>query len=205
MPRLRSINRFLSWSVGLLAVYILLAPLLPAVASFLTRWTDPTGGYRYRSHLANAAGARDAALSPAPHDRNVLVLPQIGVDAEILEGSSVDVLRRGLWRRPRSGNPERGGNTVITGHRFLYTNGPNTFYALDKMRVGDRFLIFWNGQEYNYEVDDIRTVPPERVEIERPTHEDVVTLYTCTPLWTSKNRLVVRAKRVLLSAAASDT
>ncbi len=200
MPSLRSINRLISSLVALLALFILTSPLLPLVTYEVGRWFDTTNGYRYQSHLAVASGAQLRELASVPRDRNILVIPQIGVDAEILEGSSATVLNRGLWRRPRSGTPEKGGNTVITGHRFLYTNGPNTFYALDKMRIGDRFVIFWNGAEYDYEVEDIRIVSPERVEIERNTTEDIVTLYTCTPLWTSKNRLVVRAKRIVLPA-----
>lgn len=201
MPSLRSINRLLSSLVALLAVWILLAPVLPLLTYTVGRWFDATDGYRYQSSLATASGAQLGELASVPRDRNILVIPQIGVDAEILEGGNVSVLNRGLWRRPRTGTPEKGGNTVITGHRFLYTNGPNTFYALDKMKIGDRFLIFWNGAEYDYEVEDIRTVTPDRVEIERDTKEDIVTLYTCTPLWTSQNRLVVRAKRVVLPAA----
>lgn len=201
MPSLRAINRLLSTLVALLALFILASPLLPLLTYQVGRWFDTTDGYRYQSNLATASGAGLGSLIPVPRDRNILVIPQIGVDAEILEGSSASVLNRGLWRRPRTGTPEKGGNTVITGHRFLYTNGPNTFYALDKMRIGDRFLIFWNGEEYDYEVEDIRTVTSDRVEIERNTKDDIVTLYTCTPLWTSKNRLVVRAKRIVLPAA----
>ncbi len=201
MPSLRAINRLLSTLVALLALFILASPLLPLLTYQVGRWFDATDGYRYQSNLATASGAGIGRLIPVPRDRNILVIPQIGVDAEILEGSSASVLNRGLWRRPRTGTPVKGGNTVITGHRFLYTNGPNTFYALDKMRIGDRFLIFWNGEEYDYEVEDIRTVTPDRVEIERNTKDDIVTLYTCTPLWTSKNRLVVRAKRIVLPAA----
>lgn len=201
MPRLRSINRFLSWSVGLLALYILLAPLLPILTTWVSSQLDHTNGYRYQSALASSQQQEVRTLPPPPGGENVLVIPKIGVNATILEGSSAVVLNKGIWRRPRSGTPEKGGNTVLTGHRYLYTDGPNTFYFLDRLVVGDRFLIFWQGQEYDYEVEDVRVVPPERVEIERNTKEDIVTLYTCTPLWTSKNRLVVRAKRVLLPVA----
>lgn len=201
MPRLRSINRFLSWSVGLLAVYILVAPLSPIITSSVSSWLDSTNGYRYQSVLAVSQQQKVKTLPTPPVGENVLVIPKIGVSTPILEGNSAAILNQGIWRRPRSGTPETGGNTVLTGHRYLYTDGPNTFYFLDRLGVGDRFLIFWQGQEYDYEVEDVRVVPPERVEIERNTKEDIVTLYTCTPLWTSKNRLVVRAHPIQLRVA----
>ena len=35
------------------------------------------------------------------------------------------------------------------------------------------------------------------VEIESPTEDDILTLYTCTPLWSSSKRLVVQAVPVI--------
>ena len=52
----------------------------------------------------------------------------------------------------------------------------------------------WEDKEYDYKVTSIREVPPTAIEIEAPTDANIVTLYTCTPLWSAKNRLVVVAE-----------
>jgi sortase A len=127
-------------------------------------------------------------------EENTIVIPKIGVDGRVHEGKSLATLNKGVWRRPRSSTPDKGGNTVFVAHRFLYTSGPNTFYHLDKLTQGDRFVIFWEKKRYVYEVTETRIVLPEELDIEAPTREPVLTLYTCTPLFTADKRLVVRAK-----------
>ena len=131
-------------------------------------------------------------LKPIPKD-NMLVIPKIGVDAKIQEGKTDATLNKGIWRRPNGSNPDKGGNTVFAAHRYMYTAGPNTFYSLDKLAVGDKIIVFWSGKEYDYQVNTTREVPPTATEIEHNTKDPIVTLYTCTPLFTSKNRLVVTA------------
>lgn len=125
---------------------------------------------------------------------NTLVIPQIGVDGSVVEGTSIDVLKSGFWHRPNTSTPAKGGNTVIIGHRFLYKTGPKTFYGLDRLNEGDEFALFWEGKEYIYRVFEKKVIEPTEMSIEANTDEPMLTLYTCTPLWTAKQRLVVRAK-----------
>jgi sortase A len=66
---------------------------------------------------------------------------------------------------------------------------------LDKIASRDRIIIYWKGVEYNYNVRTIRTVSATALEIENPTDKDVLTLYTCTPPWSAKDRLVVVADK----------
>ena len=39
-------------------------------------------------------------------------------------------------------------------------------------------------------------VTPNQTAIQAPTNDNRLTLYTCTPLWTARNRLVVIAERL---------
>jgi sortase (surface protein transpeptidase) len=39
-------------------------------------------------------------------------------------------------------------------------------------------------------------VPPDQTQIEAPTTDARLTIFTCTPLWLPKDRLVVVAERV---------
>jgi LPXTG-site transpeptidase (sortase) family protein len=193
------LNHFLLVILVLLAGYILFIPFIPEIVDIYNKYFDKTRGYKYASKLAISESQNrqieTTALRKVP-DTNMLVIPKIGVDSPVVDGLGSEALNKGVWRRPQSSTPDKGGNTVITGHRFLYASGPKTFYHLDKVALGDKFIIFWEGKEYNYEVIDIFTVTPNQVEIEDNTVEPIVTLYTCTPLWSASLRLVIRAKLI---------
>jgi len=189
---LRKINFVLAILVALVGLYLAFAPLYPSASLWIrTLLADERDGYKYASQLATNAGLTD--LPPAPKG-NRLVIPQILVDGEIHEGTSPFTLDQGIWHRPLSSTPAEGGNTVLAAHRYLYSSGPNTFYSLDKLAIGDEFYLMWEDKEYDYKVTSIREVPPTAIEIEAPTDANIVTLYTCTPLWSAKNRLVVVAE-----------
>lgn len=124
---------------------------------------------------------------------NTLVIPALNMQEIIQEGPTEATLMKGVWHRPHTSDPSKGSNTVIAGHRFTY-RGAAVFYNLDKVKVGDQIVMYWSGKKYQYEVSRTYIVPPTATEIEQPTDEPILTLYTCTPLWTSKSRLVVEAK-----------
>jgi sortase A len=54
-------------------------------------------------------------------------------------------------------------------------------------------LLHWEGKPYRYMVKNILVVSPSQINIEEPTGENILTLYTCTPLWSAKDRLVIQA------------
>jgi len=191
--RHRRINDVLSVLVVLFACYILFLPLVPVVRLWLVKRSDKTEGYAYRSNLQTKPAAVEAA-KPIPQD-NRLVLPSIQLDQPILEGESFRMLEKGLWRKPASSTPDKGGNTVLVAHRFTYrTTDQGVFYHLDKINVGDTFPVYWQGKEYDYEVREIKIVSPLAVEVEQNTAEPILTMYTCTPIWSPTQRLVVIAR-----------
>lgn len=82
---------------------------------------------------------------------------------------------------------------MLVGHRFTY-DGNGVFYHLDKLKVGDQLAVFWEGKKYQYTVTETKVVPATATEVEDQTQDPQLTLYTCTPLWSAKDRLVVIAK-----------
>ncbi len=127
-----------------------------------------------------------------------LIIPKIGVDMPIVidEKNETRGLAQGAWQIPGTAVPgEEGGygNIVLSAHRYLYTSGPRTFFNLDKLEAGDEISIEWLGKTYVYVVDGSAVVPPTAVEILNPSAEPRLTLFTCTPVFTTKNRLVVTA------------
>lgn len=127
---------------------------------------------------------------------NTLIMPAALFDQQIYEGKDARTLRNGVWHRPASSTPDKGGNTVFAAHRFTYTNPRGAFYNLDKLHVGDIIGIIWNNHTYRYRVSETKVVGPHDTYIEAPTSNPQLTLYTCTPLTLPKNRLVVIATPV---------
>lgn len=195
------VNTLLLAVLLLLSTYIFGLPFWSEVSVLYLKSIDKTSGYVYKSSIAlekshtlqENTKIEEKYLKPIPKE-NVLVIPKINVDAKIVEGEDPSALYDGFWRRPKTSKPPLGGNTVISGHRFLYTSGPNTLYHLDRVKVGDEILIFWEGTEYVYIVSETKIVQPNAIEIEAPTDDHRLTLYTCTPLWSSAQRLVVVAR-----------
>jgi len=186
----KNINRGLALLVGLLGLYILVSPYIPLFAYQLHRGHYPTPAYV-------AAAQNDRVADTNIPNENRIAIPKIGVDDPIIEGTSIATLDMGLWHRPQTPTPLEGGNTVIAGHRFSYNPRLDTpFYNLDKLVSGDEIFIAWDQKIITYRVAEIKTVRPEQVEIEANTKENQLTLYTCTPLWTNRYRLVVIAKQV---------
>ena len=189
-PTLRHFNNFLTFIVLVLSAYMIAFPFLPYFDLWRDQLADNTGGVRYTGLLAVENGEAENLNLSEPPEENRLVLPGITLDEEIVVGDDPDNIHRGAWHRPMTSTPDQGGNTVIVGHRFSY-NSPATFYHLDKMEIGDTFAIWWEGKEYVYRVRQTRVVDATAVEIEDNTDEPIATLYTCTPIWTATERLVI--------------
>lgn len=76
-------------------------------------------------------------------------------------------------------------------------SGPNTFYHLPKVKIGEKVFVLYEGTRYTYEVYNVEVVSDDSVEIEdATTTANILTLYTCTPLWSAKDRHVVQARLV---------
>lgn len=184
-------NDILSIVVVFVALYILVLPFVPQLTLWWQKRNDKTQGYVYQTRLTEDPAVEEVQ-APIPEGKR-LVLPTIQLDEEVHEGEKFWTLSKGLWRRPNTSTPDRGGNTVIVGHRFTY-NGPAQFYHLDKIQIGDKFPLYWEGVEYDYEVFDISVVSALEVSVESPTDDPILTIYTCTPLWSAKDRLVIKSR-----------
>ena len=136
-------------------------------------------------------------IIPDDKEGNWIVIPAMGVDAAIVEGSEEQALQKGVWHLPRTSTPELGSNTVISAHRWLYKPpDPRTFYNIDKVEVGDEIYVRWNDIDYTYRVMSTEVVTPNRVDILKPTDKPMLTIFSCTPLYSTSHRLVVKAELV---------
>ncbi len=194
---LSRLNLGLTVLIVLINLYILSAPLVPQLGLWWhRRQAKPVAGLPYKTQL-DQHSQTDQIRKTIPTD-NRLVIPKIALDQHIYEGDSAYLVHKGVWARPKTSTPPNGSNTVLVGHRFTYS-GPATFYSLDKVGVGDQIVLYWQGKEYDYKVSSTRVVPAVATEIEDQTKDPQLTIYTCTPIWSATDRLVVVAKPIGVS------
>ena len=190
--RIRTVNLCLAALVILINGYILISPLWPQFDLWKRKHqAAAVAGLPYKTKLDKDSSTQ-AKRAEVPSD-NRLIVPKLALNEHIYTGRSPYLVNQGVWARPNTSIPPKGSNTVMVAHRFTYS-GPATFYSLDKMTNGDKIVIYWQKKEYDYTVTDVKVVPPTATEVENPTSQSQLTLYTCTPLWSAKNRLIVVAK-----------
>lgn len=122
----------------------------------------------------------------------------------IYHGTDESVLQVGVGHLEGSSLPTGGPGThcVVSGHRGLPS--ARLFTDLDRLEVGDTFVLYVLDETLTYEVDQIRIVEPaEMSELAIVEGEDYCTLVTCTPYGINTHRLLVRGHRIENEAEAA--
>ncbi len=135
-------------------------------------------------------------LDPTLPAENHLYIDNIGVNAKIHEGDNYEeLLNKGVWMVNDFSNPEDGGLTILSSHRFGYFTwsqqhrNSQSFYNLPNTRVGDNVEIVWNQRRYIYEIYKVE----EDTRITDYTADLI--LYTCK-LYNSPERIFRYATRL---------
>ena len=142
------------------------------------------------------AGESYVDLSGVGESIGYITIPKIDLELPIYEGSSADVLQKGIGHMEQSSYPIGGEGThsVLTGHRGL--PDAELFTHLDKMEIGDRFYLHVLDEILAYRVDQIKVVEPnETGDLDIIPGKDYCTLVTCTPYSINTHRLLVRGIR----------
>lgn len=124
-------------------------------------------------------------------------IPSIDVSLPMYHGVEEKILQVAVGHLDWTSLPVGGASThcVLSGHRGLPS--ARLFTDLDKLAVGDLFMLHILDETMTYEVDQIKIVEPHETEdllIEEG--KDLVTLVTCTPYGVNSHRLLVRGHRV---------
>lgn len=127
-----------------------------------------------------------------------IVIPAIKMDEIVVEGTDVDALRKGPGHYSWTPMPGQPGNASIAGHRTTY-GAP--FANIGNLRPGDRITVQTAQGEFIYEVlaQDSPTkgyliVSPDRVDLLRDKGNNLLTLTSCHPRFSNRQRIVVQAK-----------
>lgn len=131
---------------------------------------------------------------------NVTTESLITKDWAKLETEMQEALRFGVIHYPGTARPGQQGNIVITGHSSYFPWDPgrfkDVFAVLHDLQEGDKILLYYNQQQYIYEVVSMKKVWPSELDVLKPSTENKLTLITCTPVGTNLKRLVVEAKLI---------
>lgn len=137
-----------------------------------------------------------------------LIIPKLNIDVPIHFGIALSdvmsAMNNGVAHYRIAGAsayPGEIGNTVITGHSAgdVYSSNPYKyiFSGLERLEDGDLIYVNYNSVRYTYRVTKKEVVDPSNVAaLVVTTNKPLLTLVTCTPLGTSKYRLLVTAEQI---------
>jgi len=188
--------------------------IIPLAGNLITRYQQEQMLREYEETLRNQASQLNASFEGAtgeemPDTTDSAVLPGkppekpeqvIGkilipaIDSELLvvEGTDSRQLRWGAGHLTGSAYPGESGNCVLAAHRD-YTFG-TYFSRLDEVHEGDTIEIEYLGFTHSYRVTGSLVTTPDDLSVLMPTENPTLTLITCHPRGSGKERLIVIAE-----------
>ncbi|PAB59001.1 sortase [Anaeromicrobium sediminis] len=139
----------------------------------------------------------DHNISPIKRDNYedgmmIIHIPKLNIRAGVIKGTSKPQLKKGPGLYEKSPLvTEENGNICIAGHRTTYGAW---FRNIDKLDKEDEIHIDFNGFTYLYKVEKVFSVNKKEWSITEPTGYSALTLTTCHPPGSARERLVVRGK-----------
>ena len=143
-------------------------------------------------------------VSPEPR----LIIPKLNVDVpvrfDIRFSDVMEAMNNGVAHYRIAGAsayPGEIGNFVITGHSAgdIYSSNPYKyiFSGLERLEDGDLIYVNYKSVRYTYRVIKKEVIEPTNVAaLVVDTDKPLLTLITCTPLGTSRYRLLVTAEQI---------
>ena len=133
-----------------------------------------------------------------------IVIPAINVDQIVVEGVSVEDLRKGPGHYPSTPNPGQAGNASIAGHRTTY-GAP--FHRIDELNPGDEIIVTTIQGQFTYLVRDNQAPdgttkghfivsPSDTWVLGQESGENLLTLTACHPKYSARQRIIVQAELV---------
>lgn len=122
-----------------------------------------------------------------------LVIPKIGVNRYVVQGTDEDDLTRGPGHYVNTVFPGEDGNSAIAGHRTTY-GAP--FFNINELTTGDLIYITnLAGKKFTYKVSQPPlVVSPNDTAVLNPTPYARLTLTSCNPRFLATSRIIIIAR-----------
>lgn len=197
-------NRSPRWwagvALGLLSIAMLVGAVVFAGYPFYTDFRADRRQSQLASEFSSAANRKAFESGQieegAPLTR--IVIARLGLDTIVVQGTSAKALRAGSGHYRNTPLPGEPGNVAIAGHSGM--NG-KPFDSMAKLRKGDVVELITPLARHVYQVTpgaDGKANPwitdPYDWSVIKQSDEALLTLTTCHPRGSSKERLIARAK-----------
>ena len=143
----------------------------------------------------------DAPAAP-PQGQAIAIIriPKLSLEKAIVQGVALKDLKKGPGHYPQTPMPGQPGNSAIAGHRTTY-GAP--FYAVDELKRDDKIYVTTAQGAFEYRVREIKVVRPSDTYVLDPTPDNRLTLTTCHPRYSARQRMIVISE--LIGPAAPAT
>src|SRR3954468_7231710 len=130
-----------------------------------------------------------------------IVIPSIGLDNAVIQGTNTSELQRGRGCYPVTPFPGQPGTAAIPGHRTTYLA---PFGNIDSLHGGNVIKLEMPYATLDYSVERTRVVAPTDFRILHRTSYQRLVLTACHPLYSASQRIVAFAKLDHVSSTALD-
>jgi LPXTG-site transpeptidase (sortase) family protein len=160
---------------------------------------------RFTTELVSRKTSKQIPIKPG-EAIGQLVIPRISVNKAVVEGTTVEALKKGPGHYKSTPFPGEAGNAALACHRTTF--GAPCF-RLDELQAGDPIFVArrdktGQAQWFKYTVTEKKIVKPTQNDVLLPRKDrNTLTLTTCHPKYSAKQRLIVTADLVG-QAAESD-
>lgn len=120
----------------------------------------------------------------------MMFIPRLKMRSPIVEGVTDPMFDLGMGHWPGTAMPGERGNAVYGGHR---TAGPAPLYYVERLKVGDPIIILKGLKKVEYRVISKRIVKPTALWITHQSSGSMLTLFSCHPRGSTKQRYVIQA------------
>ncbi len=120
-------------------------------------------------------------------------IARLEAEMVLFEGVDRATLKKGPGHMPWTPLPGQPGNAVLSGHRTTY-GAP--FFDLDRLETGDQIVVETALGSHTYEVRESLIVAPTDVWVTDPKRGAWLTLTTCHPKFSARQRLIIVAELV---------
>lgn len=146
-----------------------------------------------RSERARIAflAAREARQVSTGDAVGRLVIPRIGLNLLVVQGTDEASLEKGPGHYATTPLPGLGRTVAIAGHRTTYLA---PFRHVDELRPGDRISLQMPYGRFVYTVQYHRIVSPSAWWVTRNVGYDRLVLSACNPLYSAAQRIIVFAR-----------
>jgi sortase A len=152
-----------------------------------------------RQVSADAARLRRTAKTGAAIGR--IVIPRIGLNMVLVNGTDHETLKKGPGRDARTFMPGQNRLVYIAGHRTTYLA---PFSHIDAIRAGDEIRVEMPYATFLYRASRHRVVTATDLSVLRSPRHEVLELQACHPRFFATHRYIVYARLATVTPRGGD-